>query len=160
MKSSRIVLVSLFALASASAFAAPKVGDSATLDGTLVGQGINAKVTTSQTVTAFNANSGVYTVHQVQTIAGQSQAKDVNVASDDMMSEETAALIVQFCESQSLGKKERITVAAGTFDTCRVPGNAGSTIWVAPVPFGMVKLSSPLSIGTVDLGMTSFTRGQ
>jgi hypothetical protein len=161
MKFSRLSLsVSLFALVAASAaFAMPKVGDSATLDGTLVGQGVNAKVTTNQKITAFNANTGVYTVLQTQTIAGQSQSKEVQVASGDMMSEETAAMVVQACESQAIGKKETVNVGAGAFDTCRVAGNDGAVIWIAPVPFGVVKLQTAISVGTINLGMSSFVRG-
>jgi hypothetical protein len=161
MTKNRLVLVSLFALVSATAaFAAPKVGDSAVMDGALVGNGVNMKVTTAQKVTAYNANTGVYTVVQTQTVAGQTQSKEVTVAASDMMSEETAALIVASCESQSIGKKEHVTVGAGQFDTCRVNSENGSILWIAPVPFGVVKLQTAISAGTISLGATAFTRGQ
>ncbi len=153
--------LSLLALAFATtALAAPKVGDSATMDGTLIGDGINAKVSTTQKITALNANTGVYTVLQSQTVAGQVQSKEVQVAASDLMSEENAALIVSACESQGIGKSEHVAVGAGAFDTCRVTSQNGSLLWIATVPFGVVKIVTKVSAGTVELGASAFTRGQ
>ncbi|MBS1962626.1 MAG: hypothetical protein JST04_10445 [Bdellovibrionales bacterium] len=159
---SRFVLsLSLVALVSAaSAFADPKVGDSATLDGTLVGPGLNAKVVTSQKITAYNANTGVYTIAQSQTVAGQTDSREVQATADDMMTEDQAAAVVSMCESGQIGKKEKITVGAGAFDTCHAVGNDGTELWIAAVPFGIVKLQTKVQAGTVSLGASGFTRGQ
>lgn len=143
----------------ASAFAGPKVGDSAAMDGFLVGDGMNAKVSTVQKITAYNVNTGVYTILQTQTVGANSQSKEVQVVIDDMITDENGAMIVSFCESQAIGKKERITVAAGTYDTCRVTNSTGSVIWVAGVPFGIVKLQTSISAGTITLGAAGFSRG-
>ena len=158
---SRVLTLSALALAfSTAALAAPKVGDSATLAGNLVGNGINLKVTTFQKITAYDQNTDVFTVEQTQTIGAQAQTKDVQVKGSDMLTEETAALIVQGCASQKIGTKEHITVAAGAFDTCRVAGQNGSTLWIAPIPFGVVKLQTAISVGTISLGMSQFTHGR
>ena len=144
----------------ASAFAAPKVGDSATLDGSLTGQGVNMKITTFQKITAFDVNTAVYTVEQTQSVADQVQTKEVSVAASSMMSEESATLIVTHCASEQIGTPEHITVAAGSFDTCRVAAPNGSILWIAPIPFGVVKLSTAIDVGTVNLGASTFTRGK
>jgi hypothetical protein len=156
------VALSIFVLFSAStAFAAPKVGDSATLTGTLTGTGINMKVTTFQKITAYDANKNVYTIEQTQTVGPQpGQTTTAQVNGGDMLTEETAAQIVAGCESQKIGTKENVSVGAGNFSTCKVAGENGSTIWITPVPFGVVKLSTKIPVGTIDLGMASFTRGQ
>lgn len=158
----RLVLsLSLVALVSATAaLADPKIGDSATLDGTLVGPGLNAKVVTSQKITAFNANTGVYTISQSQTVAGQTDSREVQATAEDMMSEDQAAAVVAACESGQIGKNESIKVGAGTFDTCHAVGNDGTELWIAAVPFGIVKLQTKVQAGTVSLGASGFTRGQ
>lgn len=143
-----------------SAFAAPKVGDSATLSGTVVGNGVNAPVITNQKITGYNVNTDVYTIVRSQTVAGQSQSTEIQVAAGDLLSEETAVMIVMACESQGIGTKEYIKVASGEFDSCRVVGDNGSMIWVASVPFGIVKIETQISIGKVSVGMSSFSRGQ
>lgn len=160
--SSRFTLcLSAFALfAIPTAFAAPKVGDTATLEGTLVGDGMNARVSTVQKVIASDVNTGVYTVQQVQTIGSQSTTKEIQVSAGDMITEEIAAKVVELCESQGIGQKERVTVGAGTFNTCRAVGNGGDTIWAAAVPFGYVKLQTKTPAGTVNISLTSFSRGK
>ena len=156
--SSRLFIF-LIAFAATAAYAAPKVGDSATLEGKFSGSGTKADVTTLQKITGYNANTGVYTIEQTQTVGADSQTKEIQVKAEDLMSEETATMIVQVCESQGIGKNEKVEVAAGSFTTCRV-SNDGATLWVAPVPFGVVKLSTKITAGSVNLGLTKFTRGQ
>lgn len=155
------LLVSVLALVSAaSAIAGPKVGDYATMSGALVSDDLNAKVSTTQEITAYNSNTGVYTVRQTQTIGPDSQSKEVQVVADDLMTEENGAAIATYCESQAIGKKDRITVTAGTYDTCRVTNSNGSILWIAGVPFGVVKLQTKISGGTITLGAAAFSRGR
>jgi hypothetical protein len=76
-----------------------------------------------------------------------------------MLTEETAAMIVGACETQHIGTKEHVTVAAGAFDTCKVTNDDGSLLWVAAVPFGIVKLQTAIDVGTITIGASGITRG-
>lgn len=146
-------------LLSVSAFSAPKVGDQAYMEGTLLSNGATTKVTTTQTILAFAPNTGVYTVRQIETVGGKSETKDENVSADDLMSEETAAQIVGACESSGIGTLEKIQVKAGTFNTCKLKADNGSALWVAVVPFGIVRLQSNVAAGFIDLSLYSYVRG-
>lgn len=142
---------------SAVAFAAPKVGDQAVMEGTLVGGGVTEKVTTKQTIIAFAANTGVYTVRQMQSLGENSQTKDETVLEGDLMSEETAAQIVEACESAGIGMREVIRVKAGKFTACKLKSDSESVLWIAAVPFGVVRLQTPSATGSVDVSLHSFT---
>lgn len=153
-----IVFVS--ALASFSALAAPKVGDTATMTGTFVGSGLNAPASSTQKILSHNPNSGIFGVEQTTALADRSQTQQKNVAEDDLMSEEMAAQIVEMCEAASIGRRERVTTRAGSFETCRATAQDGATtIWIGSVPFGMVKLKIVDQNGEWNLSLDSFVRG-
>jgi translation initiation factor RLI1 len=157
---SRLVVATFAFGIAVTAQAAPKVGDSATLDGFLNTGNGKVKVTTAQSITEYNVNTDVYTVKQFQAIGNDTETTEVQAGPDEIMSEELAANIVEICESNGLGKKEKVKVAAGTFNTCRVSTDDGSVLWIAAVPFGIVKLTTAIPTGSISLGATSFSRGQ
>lgn len=146
-------------LLSASAFSSPKIGDLAYMEGTLVDAGESVKVTTTQEIISYVVNTAVYTIRQTQSVGLNSQTKDENVSADDLMSEETATQIVGACESAGIGAAEKIQVKAGTFDSCKLKSNSGSTVWIAAVPFGVVRLQTRVSDGFVDIALYSYSRG-
>jgi len=155
------LVASLVVLASSvSAIAAPKVGDIASFEGSMSGSGYSVKIVAEQKITAINANTGVYTVHQTQTIGTETQEADLQVGDDDMLTEEKGAAVVSICEAQNIGKNERITVRSGTFDACRVSSADGTTLWIAAVPFGLVKMQSSVDAGTLVMEAVGFVRGK
>lgn len=146
-------------LLSVSAFSAPKVGDTTYMEGTSVEDGVSKKMTTTQTVLAFAPSTGIYTIRQMQTVGGVSESRDVGVTADDILSEETATEIVALCESNGLGKNEKIEVKAGKFNTCKLKSETGSVLWLAPVPFGIVRFQTTTASGVMEMKLHSYTRG-
>lgn len=156
MKNFTLASALFFSILSVSAFAAPKVGDQAIMEGTLVEEAATQKVITKQTITAFSGSTGVYTVRQMQSLGGAAETNDVTVSEDDLMSEETAAQIVESCESAGIGAQEEIRVKAGKFKTCKLTGDTGSVLWIGVVPFGVVRLQTPVPTGLIDISLHSF----
>ena len=154
-------IVSFFAVASVSALAAPKVGDTAVMAGNFASGSTTARVSTSQKILSYQPNSGIYGVEQSTTMGSESQTQQKNVSADDLMSEEMAAQVVEMCESAGIGRRERVTSPAGTFETCRASAQDGqSMIWIGAVPFGMVKMKIVDPNGEWNLALSSFARGE
>ena len=145
-------------LCALSSFAGPKVGDISVMEGSVGRFGQKSLITTTQKITAFDANRGVYTLEQSQVIETQSRVHEIQVTEAQMMTEERAAEVVANC-GQGSGKREIVIVRAGTFQTCRANTGDGSTLWIAPVPFGVVKLQTKVPTGTLNLSLSSFSRG-
>lgn len=61
-----------------------------------------------------------------------------SVTADRLASDADIAAILSGCR-QFGGKLEKVTVPAGTFNTCALPTEDGGTIWIGQVPFGVVK---------------------
>lgn len=156
MKKTILVLTSVFL--TASVFAAPKVGDTASMEGSTVEGGVSKKMTTTQTVMTYTVSTGIYVIRQSQTIGGVSEEKTVSVSADDILSEETAAEIVTACESDGLGKNEVIEVKAGKFNTCKLKSESGS-VWLGPVPFGVVRFQSTAPLGNMEMQLHRYVRG-
>jgi len=155
----KVFLASMALLLSSSAFSAPKVGDSTYMEGTSVEDGVSKKITATQTILAFAPSTGMYTVRQIQTVGGLSESRDVSVAADDILSEETATEIVAQCESNGLGKNEKIEVKAGKFNTCKLKNESDSVLWLAPVPFGIVRFKTTAASAVLEMQLHSYTRG-
>lgn len=138
-------VVLLAAFVSASAFAAPKVGDTATYAGTQAGMAL--EVTT--TIVAFNAAAGTYTVKTDMLVAGQRNSSTEEQAGDDILDIETGRQLVANCADAG-GVPASITVRAGTFQTCNLQG-----VFIGAVPFGLVKGD----MGGVQFELVSFRSG-
>lgn len=155
----KVFLASIILLISVSAFSAPKVGDTTHMEGTSVEESVSKKMATTQTVLAFAPSTGIYTIRQMQTVGGVSESRDVSVTSDDILSEETATEIVALCESNGLGKNEKIEVKAGKFNTCKLKSESGSVLWLAAVPFGIVRFQTTTASGVMEMQLHTSTRG-
>ncbi len=152
----KFVLVTIAsALLSISAFAAPKVGDTVTMEGSMAG----IPVTIVESIISYNANTDVFVVRQSQTMGTQTQTVEQNAPSQNIMSEETGAMVVANCAAMG-GSLETINVKAGAFNACKLPIDATSTVWVASVPFGMVRMDATSPDGNLSVGLSSFSRGQ
>ncbi len=158
---SYVSILSFTLLTSISAFAAPKVGDQSYMEGKFVSTGGDAtlKVTTTQTILTYSMNTDVYAVRQSQTIGGDASSRDVNVAGGDILTEEVTAMIVEQCESAKIGTIDKIEVKAGKFTTCKIQQGDKDTLWIASIPFGIVKLRNVGGSGVVDLELYSYVRG-
>jgi hypothetical protein len=158
VKSNFVGLLASVLLAT-SAFAAPKVGDQILLEGTYSATGVEMQVSLEKKVSAYNANTDVFAVDTTQKAGPDVQTTSENVASGDMLSEEVAAQIVEACAG-GIGSVEEIQVKAGSFRTCHTTMEGQVEIWIAPVPFGVVKLRQKAEDGaTTNLELSSFTRG-
>lgn len=155
MKISKLIIF-VSAFVSLTAFAAPKVGDQVEMVGTYTENSKVLGVSFLQKITAYNANTDVYTVEQVQTVDTEVRTNTLNVSGDQMLSEEAAATIVENCEM--LGKKETVRVPAGTYSSCHV--DSGAQVWIAPVPFGTVRIKTGAGGGILLLELKSIVRGQ
>jgi hypothetical protein len=152
-------LVLASAILATSAFALPKVGDQVVMDGAYVAEGVSVKLNQVQKLSAYNVNTNVFTLDVVTTAGSEVQNQSHNVAADEIISEEMAAQFVELCPVE-IGKVETITVPAGTFKTCHIQQEK-TEIWIAPVPFGMVKVVVPHEEGGAStLELSSFVRGK
>lgn len=124
-------------LSSASVFAMPAVGDSATYQINTQGMTITQKIE----LTAYDAGTNSFIQVETTTVQGQQQKATTRVAADEFMSDESADLMMTYCESQLGGTLQTITVVAGTFSTCSIydPASAGQ-VYMGKVPFGLIKV--------------------
>jgi len=158
MKTIFMSLVSV--LFAATAFAMPAVGDLALYNVTVSQGGQTISGTVETTITATNA--GMFTMQTTMNFNGQSQVKSEQRSAQDLLSDSTIQQIIAQC-AQVGGKIESVTVPAGTFNTCAVPsqehGTTG-TMWVAQVPFGLVKIDQTNAQGQKTYGeLQSFKMG-
>jgi hypothetical protein len=159
MNTLRLSAVLVSALLSFSALAGPKVGDVSFMEGKYMSGAASIDVSFRQETVSYNVNTDVFVVKTTQTVAGSPSTSEANVASSDMFSEEQAAQIVAACDS-GIGATESVTVKAGTYVTCHAKTSSGADLWVAPDPYGLVKVSSPTDDGgSINLELSSYARG-
>ena len=141
-------IIAALSFISTSAFAMPAVGDSATYSILTQGMTIIQKVE----LTAFDSSRNSFTQVETTTMQGQTKREITTVAFDELISDETADMILAYCESQMGGTLQNITVTAGSFLTCSVYDPAsGTQINMGRVPFGMIKLQgSNVSAQLID----------
>lgn len=125
-------------LATTLAFATPKVGDTAKYKGTAQGMSFEMEVK----LTAYDAASDTFTKVTTTSVMGQTDSEAETVLTDDLATDQQLQAIVTYCEVPEIGgKKEKVVVAAGTFNTCKI-SQEGADINMAVVPFGIVKLKN------------------
>lgn len=155
MKSLFVLLTLVFA---SVANAGPAVGNSATYLVTVNQGGTNISVTTTQEITAIDLSSQTATVQQTTAYNGttiSSQASQMNLSDILYLSD---AEVAMFCAASatrgSTGVLETITVQAGTFSACHVKTadstNGTSDVYIASVPFGVVKYLMTDMAGSVS----------
>lgn len=138
----KAILMSLASvLLATTAMAMPSVGDYSKFN-VVVSQGnqkMNAVVENS--IVAFDQASGMYTIQQNVSYNGQSQASTEQRAVNEMLTDATATSIMAQCAAYG-GALEKVTVPAGTFNTCKLPtDNNTGFMWIASgVAFGLVKV--------------------
>lgn len=143
----------LFLAANAQA-SMPSVNDVSHLVGTYTSQGKTLPTDLKLSVLSFDAASQTYMVQQVYSLAGsvaQDEQKPTSAA--EMISDAFINDVLTNCMSYG-GTIEQITVAAGSFQTCRLTSNdssSSSITWVGYVPFGIVKAEIHAADGSYDM---------
>ena len=149
----KAILLAALSLVSVSAFAMPKVGDSVTYKIITNGMTLSQKIE----LTAYDAASDSFTQTETTTYQGQSQKEVNTVAADEMINDQTAEMMLTYCESQMGGKLQTITVGAGTFKACSIYDDASQgQVWMGKVPFGMIKFQG----SQASAELMSFTNGK
>jgi hypothetical protein len=133
-----LLLASLFVVSS-TAMAMPNIGDKVVLTGTANG----TPASLESELVAANSTKTIYTRQNKTTINGETQTENEEVKAEDLVTDESINTVMTLCETEMInGKLESITVAAGTFDTCKI-GSDGAELNIGRVPFGVVRIASP-----------------
>ncbi len=164
MKSAFIILLTAFsANFSASAFAAPAVGDSSTYNVTITKDGVAKNVSDTQEITAIDQDTGVVTEKQTLAVGPTVISTQSMTTSLDQLNQYD--MIVDNCDALSKAPpagttvaSEQITVAAGTFMACHLT-TATEEIYFAHVPNGILKLNGKADDGSlIAMELASFIK--
>lgn len=111
-------------------------------------------------ITGYDSAAQQYTVKSTQLLNGQEKAQDQKYAADQFPTNAQVNDLLAQCAQQG-GTPEKITVPAGSFDTCALPQQNNGKVWIAAVPFGFAKLISIDQEGnTTTAELSTFTNGQ
>lgn len=155
IKTLRLAVMSLLFMLSGVALAAPSVNDTAFFSGTVKMQGRRLAITSEVQLVSFDAKKNAFQQRTVSAYAGQVQTHEEWVPAGNILSAETAANVIAGCVDLG-GQLEKIEVAAGEFDTCVLPTDDAETtslVWIAPVPFGVVKSHTIARDGSMESEM-------
>jgi hypothetical protein len=136
MKLAALSFLLATSFASSSALASPAVGDYAKYAGKMGETAFTQEVT----LTGFDAAANTFEQKTVNTWAGEEP--QTLISSEDAANLPTEAQIEETLAkcAELGGTPESVQVAAGAFDTCKLPQNDGHDwTWVGKVPFGVVK---------------------
>jgi hypothetical protein len=145
-------------LFAATVQATPAVGDYSNFNLTLSQNGATYNGSYEVSLTAKTPTG--YVLSSVISITGQpAERAQESVATDDLLSDATIASALGNCAAYG-GQAEQLVVAAGTFATCAIPNEEGK-VWIAKVPFGIVKQTQLQSDGSnLTLELKNFVVGQ
>lgn len=141
------------------AFAAPKVGDTATFDATVT---VGAATTKATAVLELLKQDGEKFLQRTTVTyeGAQPSVTEEWKESSELLDDARVDEVLAACAAQG-GKPGKITVPAGTFEACELgyddDGSAG-TDWIAKVPFGTAKSEYTLKADgkRVELSLRSF----
>lgn len=142
MKTTALVLGALLTFASGYAMAYPAVGDEAKYAGTMK-KGTDPEKAFELTAKVINwdATDKEWDVQMDWTMDGKTTTKVEDIDEDKMWTADMWAKVQTKCVEKG-GTLEDVTVAAGTFASCRkmkTHGMKSVEMWWANVPFGLVK---------------------
>ncbi len=139
-------MIRLLALAlsvvSLSAYATPKVGDTAVFDVKLGLNGQSAEAINQIELVQFDLSKNSYLERQTFTMAGRApETSDNWKTSDEYLTDSVIEEVLSNCAARG-GLAQKIYVTAGEFNTCAVnfdTPEASGVLWIGKVPFGVVK---------------------
>jgi hypothetical protein len=145
MKALLALALSAFSFA---ALAMPKVGDMATY--AIQTQGIS--FTSKSELTKFDVRTSKFTRVDTTIIFGNEEREEELVDLEDLSTADELNMMLAFCETNQInGKRETITVRAGTFNTCAVTTQDGVKVNLGVVPFGVVRArGNDLALELID----------
>lgn len=88
----------------------------------------------------YNESLNQFTQLYTTNLAGNTSTEKEVLSGDQVNTKEMNELIPQLCEKEFQGKLEVVHVSAGSFESCKVDSEDGSTIYMAAVPFGFIKI--------------------
>jgi len=156
MNLAKSVLLILAALVSSPAFAFPAVGDKVTysLDDGAVSGSITLELS------AYDAATGNFSKLTVITVGSTVSTTSTTLNRADLLSSDQVNSILTNCDLIG-GQLEQVTVAAGTFQTCKVEQDDGGYMNLGAVAFGVVRGETVEEDGTRTLiELTSFVNGR
>jgi hypothetical protein len=142
-------IVLALTLAGVAAEATPKVGDKAVYGVTLSNGSQTANGHMTMEITAYDAGTDSWTIVNTTELNGNTQSQTAHQKSADMVNDALIDSMLANCEANG-GKNDSVVSPAGTFPSCALPNNDGSssgTVWVSKVPFGFSKWTSTRSDG-------------
>jgi hypothetical protein len=108
---------------------------------------------------AYDADTDVFTSEHITTFGGRTTTRIKTQSRGSMITEEVAADIVANCAEEG-DKIEQVRVKAGSFRACLNGEDTPVELWIAPVPFGIVKMAyETRDHQWVTFELSSFTRG-
>lgn len=158
----KLITFACIFMAAGAAFSFPTLNDKASFSGvynSVAGEKI--AFTQDFELTAFDEPTFMYTLKttSVMTATGQVETETMQIREDQLLHNDLVKYLLENCASQG-GKLEKVTVPAGTYETCAVPTEGGGTTWIGQAPFGMVKIKNVDEKGNViDLELKSFVDG-
>lgn len=156
----KTVLITLVTLITSAALAMPAVGDKALYNVTETQAGTTYQYTFDQVIVSQDPTTHFFNIDQTITYQGQSQVKSVQQDPANLPTDSTVTSYITNCVMIG-GKLETITIAAGTFNTCVVLTDSGSTLWIANVPFGIAKSIEKYEDGSeAHIELQSYTHGK
>ena len=131
----------LLTLVAIKAQAYPNLNDRVVYEGQVVLKNTNRSITFLQTleIIALDTVKKEYTLLNILDLPnGDVKEEKISVPSQEMLTVDQIKSLLNTCEQQG-GKKEKILVAAGEFDTCKITSQDGNISYLGDVPFGLVK---------------------
>jgi hypothetical protein len=149
----KVLALSLSLLASFSVMSMPTVGDKATYQISMSGVQFESTIE----LTAFNEATQMFTQTTTTSLMGQTTSDVEEVSIEDLNSDAELDAALSSCQSAEVGGVlESVTVAAGTFDTCKITNESG-TVNMGKVPFGVVKMEASAEGMPVNMELKSFS---
>lgn len=130
----------LFLLVSNVALAYPSLNDYASYLVVISPEGFNRSFSMLMSLEVKSFNETNKTFQVVKTVDypnGESDDQSFDLKASDMISSAAVKGLLANCASYG-GVREKVSVVAGTFDSCKVKMDE-SMVWWADVPFGKVK---------------------
>jgi len=154
-----ITLLSVLVFLNAKAASAmPSVGDWVRYDGIYSAHAF----TLEQTLTEYDTSAQKFKLVETVDFGQGPKTTESWKALNELASTDMVEYVLAHCAEQK-GTLERVSVKAGSFDTCKLPTDDGKgTINAAPVPFAIVKahIIDAKTGQPVDLELSSYKNGQ
>jgi hypothetical protein len=129
-------LVFVFLCTSSLGYAGPKVGDTASYEGSIYGE----VYTQTVELTEFDAGSNRFKEIRTSYDGDKSTVEEEWREASDILSTEAVHEILGNCDEQG-GVIQILVIAKSKIETCKLPSNNGGYVNLGEVPFGIVRFN-------------------